>query len=361
MNKPYFLYIMDVGGTCLFSQNLKNHLKNFDSSLFCGFVNAIFKFSGELNKQIGYTEEKHRISTFPINEVFDILISKKDSLLGVIVLEKKDFEEDMKIFLNEILKEFQAKYGEILKHRRYNLIIFEDFKSEVERIYMRMQILSFQIPKMKRPVLDEEKLDNAFYKLIELIDGHRDINDLATQMGYSVEKIKNMISKLLWQDLITLSEKIYDTDIFEPKRDLFYLVRTKNLEFNEKNKEKIAQRKIELDLLKSIDGFKTVEELASEFSNLTIHDVKHIISYYLLQKRYLEKVELCPIIINIDEKLRKGLTTNTLALSYSLENICDGELSISDIADRFEVLFKEIKDILDYFGKFVTYKKRFRN
>ena len=115
----------------------------------------------------------------------------------------------------------------------------------------------------------------------------------------------------------------------------------------------------EFELLKAIDGFKTVHELSEEFENLTLHETKKFLSYYFSEGYYLEKVELFPQIINISEETRQALPLERLALSYSLENICDGEYSITEISKKIDVPVKEIKQVLTRLDKHVTYKKKY--
>jgi aminopeptidase-like protein len=114
-----------------------------------------------------------------------------------------------------------------------------------------------------------------------------------------------------------------------------------------------------MDLIEAIDGFKSVYDLSEDFPNLTLNEIKQIISIYLLKGSYLEKVELYPQIINIDEEVLEKMSTETLALAYSLENICDGELSLAEISKKIGSPIREIKKVLDTLEKQVIFKKRY--
>lgn len=61
MKKPYFLYIIDSSGVCLFSYNFKKDIEMFPSDIFSGFITAISIFSTELNENLGLTEKDGRI------------------------------------------------------------------------------------------------------------------------------------------------------------------------------------------------------------------------------------------------------------------------------------------------------------
>ena len=169
---------------------------------------------------------------------------------------------------------------------------------------------------------------------------------------------KNMIATLLWDEVISISEKIYDDDIFEPKIDLFRLIRTKVFD-PKKDKIKFSEKTmIEFEVLRAIDGFKTVYELSEEFSKLKITEIKRIISFYFSQG-YLEKVDLYPQIIKIDDEILENLQDESLVLCYSLQNTCNGELTLKEIANRIGKSVIEIKKMLGIMGKHVTYKKKY--
>ncbi len=360
MKKPYFLYIINSAGICLFSYNFKRKLEPFEGPLFSGFITAVSRFSEELNRQLTYTETKDRIPFIPINRTFEIMIAYKESLTGALIVEKKDIDEDMKLFLDDLLEEFLIKYKDILSNWDDNIVYFEHFGEEIERIFRKVTIFSFQIPRIKNGNNNNIKESEQYNGLLQLIDGKKDINDISVLISKPINEVKNIISKLLWKEMITLSEKVYDDDIYEPKRDLFYLIRSKNLNSNFNNSGNGFSKQKEFELLKAINGFKTIFDLSEEFENLKLHDIKHIISFYLTQGNYLEKIELYPQIITISDEIRNNLPPESLALSYHLENICDGELCLAEISKKIDVPVREMKQTLDILKNHVTYKKKYK-
>ena len=378
MNKPYFLYILRTSGICLFSYNFRKKVEQFQEQLFSGFIAAISKFTQELNTQLGYADKDEKLASIPIGDNFEILLTHKQRYIGALIVEKKDINEDMREFSEDLLKEFIIKYQEQLENWDGDIARFEKYEIDIEKKFRKMAIFSFQIPKLND--LYKEKKDELkeFSELIELIDGKKALDEISRALGKDIEEIKKSIASLLWSGVIELSEKVYDEDIFEPKRDLFYLIRAKDLNLKEEEikshlkqiqgSEHLAElydfesfflaRKF--DLLKAIDGFKTVHDLSKEFTNLKLHDIKYLISYYLSEGAYLEKVELYPQIIQINEKLREKLPPESLALSYSLENICDGESSLREISEKIGVPVMEIKKVLDILEKNVTYIKKYQ-
>ncbi|MHA1298395.1 MAG: hypothetical protein ACTSO9_03025 [Candidatus Helarchaeota archaeon] len=358
MNKPFFLYIINSAGISLFSYNFKRKLEVFDVCLFSGFITAISKFSEELNKQLSSTDNPERIPSIPINKTFEIMISYKKDLIGALIVERKDIDEDMKNFLDDLLNEFLLKYKDILSNWNDDIVYFEDFQDEIERIFRKVQLFSFQIPKLKNGLDNKFREKGDYNNLLHLIDGQKDINTISELLSKSKNEIKYMISNLLWNEIITISEKVYDYDIFEPKRDLFYLIRSRNVNPEKKILNENLKSLEEFDLLKAIDGFKTVYDLSLEFPNFTLHDIKYTISYFLTQGNYLERVELYPQIITISEETRDLLPEEYLALSYSLENICDGDISLSEISQKMDFPIKEIKNVLNKIKNHVTYRKK---
>ncbi|KKN15837.1 hypothetical protein LCGC14_0981920 [marine sediment metagenome] len=359
MKKPYFLYIIDSSGVCLFSYNFKKDIEMFQNELFSGFITAITLFSSELNSKLGYTEKHGRLPAIPLSLIFEIMISYMNPLVGVLVVEKKDIDQDMKDFLNAFLNSFIKKYEDKLKRWDGELTVFGSFKDDVEKIFKKMELFSFQIPKMKEISLNKSVLNENYVALIKEIDGKKSIKELSEKMGKTIDETKTMISNILWSEFITLSEKIYEDDVFEPKRDLFYLIRTKELDPEEKSSNLSEQVILEQELLKTIDGFKTVFNISRKFPNLTLYETKRIFSYYFSKGSYFEKVDLYPQIIKISEDFFEKMTTEDLALSYSLENMCDGESSLADLSKKTGFPLKDIKRILDFLGTQVFYKKKY--
>ncbi|MHA1380472.1 MAG: hypothetical protein ACTSRG_19070 [Candidatus Helarchaeota archaeon] len=358
MNKPYFLYIINSAGICLFSYNFKKDLKLFDIPLFSGFITAVSKFSEELNRQLSNADEIDRIPSIPINKFFEILISYKNGLTGALIVEKKDIDEDMNTYLEEILLEFHVIYKDVLANWNDDVAVFESFKDEIERIFEKMTVFSFQIPELKEEIYDLSFLSQEFNGIVKFIDGKRDIIQISKLTGKSVEEVKNMISKLLWHEAITLSQKVYDDDIFESRRDLFYLIRAEKKDSELQNRSEFQNKNKEFELLKKFDGFKTIYELSEIMFDFSLHNIKYITSYYLTQGNFLEKVELYPQIIKISDDTRSFLPPDSLALSYSLENVCDGDLSLSEISKKIDVPIIRIKKILDLLGTEVTFRKK---
>ena len=74
--------------------------------------------------------------------------------------------------------------------------------------------------------------------------------------------------------------------------------------------------------------------ISETIPDLNIDKIKQILSRYLIKGSYLEKVELFPQIIKIDEASLSKMSTDNLALAYSLENLCDGELSLIELSQK---------------------------
>ena len=361
MKKPYFLYIIDGAGICLFSYNFKQDIEIFPSDIFSGFITAISIFSAELNENLGFTEQEGRLPAIPLSLDFEIMISYVNPFIGVLVVEKKDIDQDMKDFLNAFLPIFLKKYEKELERWNGNLRIFETFKEEIEKIFKKMELFSFQIPRMKEISTDKNILyeNENYVTIIKEIDGKKSIKEISEKSGKSMDETKTMISNLFWSELITLSEKVYEDDIFEPKRDLFYLLRTEELDPEHTSSNLSEQELLEHKLLSAIDGFKTVSNIEAEFPNLTLYETKLIISYYFSKGLYFEKIELFPQIIKISEDFFEKMTTQDLALSFSLENMCDGESSLANLSKKTGFPLKDIKRILDLLGNQVFYKKKY--
>ncbi len=359
MKKPYFFYVIDSSGVCLFSYNFKKDIEMFQSQLFSGFITAISLFSSELNEKLGYDKSFGRLPAIPLNIFFEIMITYMNPLVGVLVVEKKDIDRDMKDFLNESLGEFLLKFSHNLEKWDGELTIFGTFKDEIEKIFKKMELFSFQIPKLKEISVSKNVLNTTYLMLIKEIDGKGSIKEIAQKMSRTVDEIKTMISNLLWSELITLTEKVYEDDVFEPRKDLFYLIRTKDLVTELKFLESSQEERKVHDVLAAVDGLKTVYNISQEFKEFSMYAISNILSLYLSKGSYLEKIDLYPQIIKISEDFLEKFSTEDLVLAYSLENMCDGELSLEELSIKTGFPVRDIKKILDLLGKFVFYKKKY--
>lgn len=359
MKKPYFFYIIDSGGVCLFSYNFKKDIEMFQTELFSGFITAISLFSSELNEKLGYSEQFGRLPSIPLNLIFEIMIAYLNPLVGVLVVEKKDIDRDMKDFLNETLKTFLKKFSHNLENWDGEVTLFGTFKEEIEKTFKKMELFSFQIPKMKKISVSKKVFNKNYLAVINEIDGKKSIKEIAQKMNKTVDDIKIMIANLLWSELITLSEKVYEDDVFEPKRDLFYLLRTKDLDSEKQFLESSQEEAKVHNVLAAVDGLKTVYNISEEFRDLSMYDISNMLSLYLSKGSYLEKIELYPQIININEDFLEKLSTEDLVLAYSLENVCDGELSLEEVSIKTGFPIKVIKKILNLLRKYVFYKKKY--
>jgi len=359
MKKPYFLYVIDSGGICLFAYNFKKDIEMFQQELFSGFITAISLFSSELNEILGYSDQYGRLPAIPINLIFEIMITYLNPIIGVLVVEKKDIDKDMKDFLNETLKTFMIKFGKKLENWSGELTAFSSFKEEIEKVFKKMGLFSYQIPKMKEISVSKNLFNKNYLKVINVIDGKKSIKEIAIKINQTVDDVKIIISNLLWSELLTLSDKIYEDDVFEPKRDLFYLIRTKDLDSEKQFLESTQEEAKVNNVLAAVDGLKTVYNISEEFTNLSMYDIRNILSLYLSKGSYLEKVELYPQIIHISEEFLEKLSTEDLVLAYSLENVCDGELSLEEVSLKTGFPIIDVKKILDLLGKYVFYKKKY--
>ncbi len=359
MKKPYFLYIIHNSGLCLFSYNFKENINIFQKDLFSGFITAISQFSSELNLSLGYAKMFGRVPAIPINVIFEIMISYVNPLIVVLVVEKEDIDDDMKLFPHEIVTQFLSKYGSVVVDWDGSIDRFESFKDDVEKIYKKMELFSFQIPELREVDINNSDLSEDYLNFIKEIDGKKSLHEISRILGKTEDKIKSMAANLSWREFITLTDKVYDEDVFEPKRDLFYLLRTQEFDPDIEKQEIPKWKIVESKILRAVDGFKTVYNISEEFEDITILEIKQIISFYLSKGRYLEKVEVYPQIISIDDEFLEKLPAEHIALAYSLQNMCDGEFSLAEISENVGFPFKEVKEILDLLGKFVFYKKKY--
>ncbi len=358
MDKPYALYIIDNSGNCLFSHDFKSDIESLDPVLFSGFLTAIMHFSTRLNTQLASKETTppgSTLSTISFNLNIEFIIEYVKTLTGAMIIDKTANIIESRAFLKQVLNAFNTRYSELLKHWDHDTEIFEGFKFELERIFGKGQIYSYQIPRLLKAI--PSYLKDLAEPLEPYIDGLRSIQELAHLSSLSIEEVKQRISKLWWYDYIDLSQGVSIDDIYEPRKELFYLLRTKPSV--KASKEMRTSTPEYFEILRRINGFMTVNELKQELKDTSIEHIQKTISYYLSQGAYLRKVQLFPQIIQITQDFKMGFPADVLPLIFTLENICDGDLSLEHIAVKTRVPITVIKAVLNQLGDAVTYRKEY--
>ncbi|MFX1295974.1 MAG: hypothetical protein ACFFD2_14135 [Promethearchaeota archaeon] len=358
MDKPYSLYIINDSGMCLFSFNFKKDIESLDPVLFSGFLMAINQFSDRLKTKLALKESGKKMSTlssisFNIN--LEFIIEYMKPLTGAMIISKSANRIELRTFLKQVLTTFNNRYVDILENWDRKINHFKTFSNELELIFQKGQIFSYQIPKILKDASPEFK--SIIKPLKNYLDGTKSIQEIAFLTNLSLENVTQRISKLFWYDFIDLSQRVDLYDIFEPRKELFYLLRSKHP--NTQIQEVITSNPKHFELLRRINGFMTINELNNKFKDISIDEIKKIISYYLSKGAFLRKVKLFPQIIQISHSIKAQYTSDTLSLMFTLENMCDGELSLEAISEKIGTPIMDIKAVLNQLGNNVTYRKEY--
>lgn len=358
MDKPIVLYIINSAGTCLFHYEFKKDIQSLDPILFSGFLTAIMHFGSQMQSHLATTNLSQKISTIS-NISFDIniefIIEHWKGVTGAMIVYRQSNTSELREFLKQVLGVFVEQYASILETWNNDLIVFEGFSTELQQISEKGRIYSYQIPNLIGTPSPNLKV--VMTELEPYLDGTRSIQEIANLSKLSLNEVKDKISKLWWNDYVELSQIVDIDDIYEPRKELFYLIRSKPS--NQKIKYVKNTQSVELEILRKINGFSTISEIDRELQDIPLAEIQKNISFYLSKGAYLRKVKLYPQIIQIEQKFKNQCSGDILALVFTLENICDGDLSLEDISRKIKVPILVIKAILNELKEYVTYRKEY--
>ncbi|MBD3230941.1 MAG: hypothetical protein GF329_22370 [Candidatus Lokiarchaeota archaeon] len=357
--KPYCIYFIEIetGRLCFYHEFRKN--LNFPApNLFSGFVSALSMFASSMIEDREEIEKINlgRLKLIPM-ENLSILFNYGKFIMGTLIIEKNDDLLEKYRKLEEIIKVFEDEYKNILMDWKGELTLFDEFDKIAELIFKKSTIFRYQIPKFKNK---ENVLKRYSYDFIEFINGENSVQEIVNRSEEKGKFILDKIEEWEYELELDLSSKIDFNDVFEPEKELFYLLRSQDPRYKP-NIENSKINRQEFLVLSEIDGLKSVKEIIDLFKNndsITEQMILEILSKYSSDEKYIKKIELCPLIIKINEDIKKQFHGEELALIYTLENLCDGERSIKKISKKTGIPFSKIKSILNKLSEEVSWRKR---
>ena len=306
--------------------------------LVSGLLTAISHFAKELRPN-----EQKDINTIK-REDFTIMIEDGNKTFGAIIA---DFDnKDARLILKRVIDKFEERYDKNLDDFGVNTLIFDKFKDVVVKEFGELLINPFYFPMLLES--DKELPEDPFIKkIVNLIDGNKNISEIANSLEVSIEEICQNIALLESQKFIELKIKIEESDIFSPTEKAIEA-------FSRETKS--HQKIIELfgdtgiDMLYALDGKRDLKDITKELQ-ISYTDVLKIIKY-LLREELIGWVELFPVMRPVPFEKLMELTANKeeQALLFPLRNLCDGSYALSTLSRKLNLPKEGIKKFLEQFG-----------
>ncbi|NVM55188.1 MAG: hypothetical protein HWN66_15890 [Candidatus Helarchaeota archaeon] len=322
------------------------HAERLHPDLVSGLLTAISHFAKELRP-----DEKKDINLIK-REDFSIMIEDGNKTYGAVIADFDD--KDTRTILKRVVNAFEEEFDKELDDFGVNTIVFEKFKDVVVKEFGALLINPFYFPHLLET--DQELPDDPLLKkIVNLIDGNKNLNEIALTLSISVEEVCQNISLLESRKFVEIKIKIEESDIFSPTEKATEAF----------SRETKAHKKIidlfgdaGIDLLYSLDGKKDLRDIMAELQ-IPFNKLIKIINYFLTEE-FISWVELYPVMRQLSIENLVNLTSNKedQALAFTLRNMCDGTYALSTIARKLNLSKSEIKQFLKVFGNNIRWIER---
>lgn len=312
---------------------------NLHPDLVSGFLTAISHFAKELHA------DKQKDINLIKREDFVIIIEDGNKTFGALIADFDD--KDARAILKRVIGQFEEKFEKDLDEFGINTLLFENFKDVVIKEFGPLLINPFYFPKLIKT--DTAILqDSSIEKILPLIDGEKNINEIAYMLTLPIEEVCQAISVLESKNIVELKIKIEELDIFSTT-DKATEAFSRETKYHRRIIDQFGN--IGIDALYALDGKKDLKEIQKELQ-IPFKDL-HKIIIYLLEEEFITWIELYPIMRQMapDEIVALAPDSQEQALAFTLMNICDGTYPLSSISRKLELPRGEIRRFL----------KRFRN
>lgn len=306
--------------------------------LVSGLLTAISHFAKELRPN-----EQKDINLIK-REDFTIMIEDGNKTFGALIADYED--KDARNILKRVVDMFEEEFHKDLDDFGVNTLIFERFQDVAVREFGALLVNPFYIPQLIDSTQNIPN-DPLIEKIVPLIDGQKNLNQLAYEIGEPIDEVCQGVSILESRGIIELKLKIEEVDIFSSSEKA-----TEAFSRETKSHQKIIDLFGEqgIDILYAFDGKKDLNDIMMELKIPFAEIVK--ITKHFLSAGFINWVELFPVMRHLStEKLVEYTSTSEeQALAFTLLNLCDGTYPLSFIAQKINRSKGKIKAFLKRFG-----------
>lgn len=195
----YALFIINRNGVPLFTKTYAS--SKVEPNLISGFLTAVSSFVREISP-----EQKSALRSIDAEGMKIMLESGENTVCALLV----DYEDKLsREALRTLVEKFEEKYGEALRNWNGNVAVFDSFEEDIEKILWVLTLKPYHVPILKKRVEEDVKISRDFWPLFASIDGHKTIEEVAKEVGVSVDEAIARIKDLAKVGLV-------DVDIVRP-------------------------------------------------------------------------------------------------------------------------------------------------
>ncbi len=306
--------------------------------LVSGLLTAISHFAKELRP-----DQQKDINLIK-REDFTIIIEDGNKTYGAIIA---DFDsKDARVILKQVIDKFEEEFDKQLDDFGVNTLIFDKFKDVVVKDFGSLLINPFYFPSL----LESEQTipkDPLLKKIVGLIDGNKNISEIAHELSIPVEEVCQNIALLENQKFVELKIKIEEVDIFSPTEKA-----TEAFSRETKSHQKILELfgELGIDILYALDGKRDLKDIKEDLKT-DFGELLKIIKYFLTEE-FISWIELYPVMrpLSFEKLIEIAPSGEEQGLAFTLRNLCDGSYALSIISHKLEMTKAEIKKFLEKFG-----------
>ncbi|MHA1132072.1 MAG: hypothetical protein ACTSQI_03200 [Candidatus Helarchaeota archaeon] len=314
--------------------------------LVSGFITAIQQFAKEL-----HPVERKDINLIKRDD-FVIMIEDGERVFGAVIANMED--KDARTILKRVVNAFEDEYEEHLDDFGVNTIIFESFKELAIKEFGSLLVNPFYIPQL---IKEQQEIpdDPLFQKIVALIDGETNINEIAHTLSLPIEEVCQEIALLQNRNIIEVKVKIEEYDIFSPTEKATEAF-SRETKAHKNILTLFGERGI--DILYSLDGKRSLKDIIEELQ-IPFNQLLKVINHFLTEE-YVNWVDLYPIMRQLPyEKIMELVPDKeNQALAFTLMNMCDGTYSLSAISRKLDIPIDEIKKFFKVFGQNIRWLKK---
>jgi len=256
----YALFIINRNGVPLFTKTYAS--SKVEPNLISGFLTAVSSFIREISP-----EQKGALRSIDAEDMKIMLESGENIVCALLV----DYEDKLsREALRALVERFEEKYGNTFRNWNGNVAVFDSFEEDIEKILWVLTLKPYHVPILKKRVEEDVKINRDFWPLFASIDGHKTIEEVAKEIGISVDEAIARIKDLAKTGLV-------DVDIVYPlqkivkigKDAIYKLFQTVQEIFGAKMSEKFM-----VEIVKPLKEFKEYIEIHN--GNMEFKDVRKL-------------------------------------------------------------------------------------
>lgn len=250
----YALFIINRNGVPLFTKTYAP--SKVEPNLVSGFLTAVSSFVREISP-----EQKGVLKSIDAEDMKIMLESGENTVCALVV----DYEDKLsREALRALVEKFEEKYGYMLKNWNGNVIIFDEFEKEAEKVLWVLTLKPYHIPIFKKRVEEDVKISRDFWPLFIAINGHKTIEEVAKEVGIRVDEAIARIKDVAKNGLV-------DVDIVYPVQKIVEIGKNSIYKLIQSIREILGEKmskKFIVEVVKPLSEYMEVRDHTIEFKDV---------------------------------------------------------------------------------------------